>query len=147
MATNGVIFRNGDLNKLKTAVNLRGKIAIDAATQITEESTLQAVILQRQLLDAAVTGTGSRRISKGVGNTAGRNETGEMIAAIEQEVTATSTRVSGKWGFLKDVQGYFFAQELGGGPNDNIPAAHSLLDSFIQIREEYIRRLVRMVGK
>ena len=140
----GVTWRNSDLNTLETRLRNLPGVAIDAAEQIVDQTVSEAAELQREMLDRAVTAGGSNRISRGRGNTAGRNDTGQMIGSITHDTVATSKQVSGEWGWLFEQQEYYRFQDFG---TNRIPAAHSLLDSFITMREQFIRRLKRITGK
>lgn len=140
----GVVWRNGDLSKLSTAVGRIPGVAIDSAEQIVTQTVEEGAELQRQLLDAATTRTGNERMARGVGNTAGRNKSGQMIGSISSDVQVSSKRVEGEWGFPFTAEDYYRYQEDG---TSRIPAAHALLDSFIALRSVFIRRVVRMVGK
>lgn len=140
----GVVWRNNDLRELRTRINLQSRIAADAAEQVIQMTTDEAVQVQKQLLDAAVTRTGAARISRGQGRTAGRNDSGTMIEAIDREVSFEQGRVVGKYGWVNGYQDYFSYQDFGTG---RVPAAHSLLDSFVQMRIRFIQRMRRIVGQ
>lgn len=142
----GVVWRNSDLNTLGTELRAQSRFAIDASEQVMEQTMDEAVELQRTLLDRATTRTGEERLGRGRGNTAGRNDTGQMIGSISSDVETTRNRVTGRWGWPKNAEHYFAAQDFGGSPS-RIPAAHSLLDSFISMREVWIRRMKRIAGK
>lgn len=140
----GVVWRNSDLNELRTRINQQQRIAADAAEQVIQMTTEEAVDLQKQLLDQAVTMTGAARISRGRGRTAGRNDSGTMIDAIDRTVEAEQGRIVGRYGWVDGYQEYFRYQDFG---TSRIPAAHSLLDSFVSLRSRFISRMRGIVGK
>ena len=135
------VFRNRDLQTLETRLNLQKRVMIDQSTEIMEITMREAEDLQRELLDAATTRTGEKRYAAGRGASAGRRDTDEMYEGIGSEVEATSKRVVGRWGWLNDPKAYYSYQDYGTG---RIPPAGSLIDSFIQIRERFIKRVVRL---
>ena len=140
----GVVWRNNDLKDLATRIQLQRGIAADAAEQVIQTTVDEAEQLQKRLLDNAVTMTGADRISRGRGNTAGRNDSGAMIDAISNTVDAEDGRVTGKYGWVNEQRDYFSYQDWG---TKRVPAAHSLLDSFVAVRADFIRRMRRIVGK
>lgn len=148
MGVVGVVWRNGDLRTLETRIGRIPGVALDAAEQIVGETVKEGAAMQRDLLDRATTRTGSERFGRGRGGSAGRNDTGKMIDAIDSTSSATSRRAEGSWGWLPPVEdaGKIAAQDFGSS-RWNIPAAHSLVDSFITTREQFYRRVKRMVAK
>lgn len=140
----GVVWRNSDLNTLRTELRAQSRFAIDASEQVMEQTMDEAVELQRTLLDRATTRTGEERLGRGRGNTVGRNDTGQMIGSISSDVETTRNRVTGRWGWPFTAEDYYRFQDFGTG---KIPAAHSLLDSFVAMREVWIRRMKRIAGR
>lgn len=142
----GVTWRNGDLRTLSTELRAKSKYAIDATEQITAMSVDEAAELQRELLDRATTNYGRWRMERGRGNTEGRNDTGHMIGAITHDVEVGGGRVTGRWGWLFNPADTDAIRAQDWGTNV-VPAAHSLLDSYVEIRERWLRRMKRLAGR
>lgn len=132
------------MRDLRTRINLQSRIAIDAAEQVMDQTMQEAVDLQRELLDRAITRSGAERYGKGRGQSAGRNDSGMMIGSISSDVEVSGRRVVGRWGWPFTAEEYYRFQDFGTG---KIPAAHSLLDSFVSMREVWIKRMRRIVDK
>lgn len=92
----------------------------------------------KQALNAAVTPYGKYRMSKGRGNTAGRNDTGNMINAMTVE-SATNTKLKSSFGWSKKSENYFYYQERG---TVSIHGAFSLLDG----RKSVLNQLPKLVS-
>lgn len=92
----------------------------------------------KQALNAAVTPYGKYRMSKGRGNTAGRNDTGNMIDAMTVE-SATNRNLRSSFGWSKKSENYFYYQERG---TVSIHGAFSLLDG----RKFVLNQLPRLVS-
>lgn len=140
----GVVWRNNDLNELRTRIRAQSQIASDQAEQVIEMTVREAADMQKDLLNQAVTMTGAERIARGRGNTAGRNYSGNMIDAISDQVDLEPGRVIGRYGWIDNLDAYFQYQDFGTG---RIPAANSLLDSFVALRMRFISRMRRIAGK
>jgi hypothetical protein len=127
------------------AMQLRARkgALIDEVTDIMETTVREAEEIQRNQLDRATTRYGEQRFGAGQGGSAGRNDSGDMINAINSEVTASKTRVVGRWGWIDEgsFQRYFAYQENGTG---RVPAAHSLLDSYMVVKETFKKRMRRL---
>lgn len=118
---------------------------LDAAEIVTEQTVAEAVEFQRHILNAETTRTGALR----PGNSAGRNKTGQLIDAVHHETTRSRRSVTGRWGWFDDLGGNpvgkILAQDLGGSPS-NIPAARSLITSYMTMKERWRSRMRRMAG-
>lgn len=143
----GLVWRNGDLNTLETRIRLRINNFEDAAEGLMLETVAQAAVDQAKVLEDATTATGDKRASTGgassqYGSTSpGRIDSGLMINQINSHVEHVGNVITGRWGW-QDPESYFAAQDYG---TRTIPAAHSLLESFIRTRETFISRLVQLV--
>jgi hypothetical protein len=110
-------------------------VVIEEAYTFVEQVAEVGAEAARESLDAAVTSYGLYRMSRGIGNTAGRNDSGEMISklqALEPEASQDSIQASFGWA-EEDFEEYFEYQEEG---TSTIPAAYSLLDGAQQAESE-----------
>jgi hypothetical protein len=141
----GVSYRGGmSPERIAAGLKRRQQIVLEEVEQIVQETVLEAEGLQKELLDRAVTRGGAERFSRGRGGSAGRNDSGDMIRAIDSDTKRSGrTRVEGRFGWLRDKEAYYGIQDFGG---NGIPAAHSLLDSFLVAREKFKARM-RGVGR
>lgn len=146
----GVRYKGMDMRDLSSRMRLRSNVAIDELEQIVSMTVEEAERDQKALLDRAVTRYGALRMSRGDGRSAGRNDEGDLIDAISSDVKPEKTKVTGKWGWLslgpENPRGKVLAQDFGGSPS-RIPAAHSLLDSYVQARAKFISRISALGGK
>lgn len=140
----GVRYKGMDMRGLSTQMRIRSRLAIDEVEQIVSMTVEEAERDQKALLDRAVTRYGAKRMAAGRGRSAGRNDTGAMIDAISSEVKANKTTVTGKWGWIDEVKDYFSYQDWG---TDRVPAAHSLLDTYVQARAKFIARVSALGGR
>lgn len=138
----GFTFKGARPDKLQTALKLQQAVMRNEVERIMEETLEEAVELQRELLDRAETEWGRYRMSKGRGQSAGRRDTDQMYGGITYDVESESTKITGRWGWLWHIEQYFAAQDWGTG---KIGAAHSLLGSYMQIRERFIKRITGLV--
>lgn len=139
----GVTYKGMSFTDLSYRLRLQKAALIDEVTDIMETTMREAEEIQRAQLDRATTRYGEQRFSAGQGRSAGRNDTGSMIDAIDSEVEASRTRVVGRWGWIDEgsFQRYFAYQENGTG---RVPAAHSLLDSYMVVKERFKARMKRL---
>lgn len=107
----------------------------ETVTGIVSDVVYEAAQEQAKILEDAVTRTGIARAARG--GLPGRHETGHMINQISNEVQVDEDHIVGTWGW-DDPEGYFEEQDWGG---ERIPAAHSLLGSFISAEEKVKRRI------
>lgn len=138
----GLTFKGGGVGRLQTALKLQQTVMRNEVEQIMEQTMEEAVELQRDLLDKAETEWGRYRMSKGRGQSAGRRDTDLMYGGITYDVESERTKITGRWGWLWHIEKYFAAQDWG---TSKIGAAHSLLDSYVQIRERFIQRIMGLV--
>lgn len=145
----GVSYKGGRSPETVIAGLQKRKIdIINEAEKIVEETVTEGLALQRRLLDLAVTRTGSERFAAGQGGSAGRNDTGALIAGTSKQTSRVSkTRVEGRYGWLRPTpdnpEGKILAQDFGSS-KWNIPAAHSLLDSYMALRAKFYARMRRL---
>lgn len=137
--------------------NLKGKfnVIVDESSSaivnelpiIMQEIVDEGVANQKEFITTAVTQTGEKRASDpqhrsskrdaGLG-IAGRVESDDMRQSVGGDVTAEPGVVTGKWGWIENFLKYFGVQDDGYGA---IPAANSLLKSFVLGREKLTARL------
>jgi len=91
-----------------------------------------------------VTRYGAKRFAAGKGRSAGRDHTGAMIDSISSDVKSAKTEVVGHWGWIDEFKDYFGYQDWG---TSRVPAAHSLLDSYVQARAKFISRVTALAGR
>lgn len=138
----GVQFAGANLSSLETRLRLKSQLAVDYAEKVFNEELPKAAEQQRTLLDHATTAYGEYRISRGQGNTAGRNDQEDLIGSIDSEVKQTARGVEGRYGFIDNPPDHADIQDWGLG---NVPPAFSLLDSYIVARDRIIGRLKDLV--
>lgn len=141
----GAKFKGMNPEMLSRRIQLNGRVAVDAIEDIIDQTISEAAEDQRNILDAATTPYGAERMGRGQGRSAGRNDSGAMIDSIGQRSFRRGREVVGQWGWLMgDVPEYIKVQDWGNGL---INPAHSLLDSYMKARADFIRRMRRMVDK
>lgn len=147
----GVRFRytSGSMNDLEAAVLTTSQKLADAAERIVKESVDEGMNLQIKTLVDAHTRTGLKRVAYQTDSgEPGRDKTGHMIEQIDNDVdiseSAAGKTVRGRWGWLDGVEPYFVAQDDG---TDIIPAADSLVGSFLTEREKFAARVYAELGK
>lgn len=137
----GIVFRNGDLNHLRTRVLKIPDTILDSAEELVRETSREGARKMRE--NIATRGTGYRGHS-------GRVETGEMLQNVRNTAEREGTHVRARWGWLSKQENYFRWQEQGfynWRSESDVEPMHALLDSFIQEREEFIRELLKLVKK
>lgn len=140
----GIKYRAGaDPRSLAIKLRIEGEGIRQEVEQIVAEVVDIGAKEQRQLLDRAVTRYGGERFARGRGRSAGRNDTGAMIDDVESSVASSKNRVTGRWGWVNGARDYYKYQDWGVG----VPAAHSLLDSFMVVRAELQKRLRTMARR
>ena len=105
------------------------------AAEALQETVKEGAELQARILDESVTPYGQARFDAGRGNSAGRNDSGNMIAKIDTGVEETDDSLIGWWGWdnLDPHDGeYIEIQEA---------TANSLAQSFIPTREALYGRV------
>jgi hypothetical protein len=114
------------------------KVLQEEALKTAEQASQIGEQKARQTLDLAVTPYGRKRLAKGRGRSAGRNDTGSMIdnlRALRPVVKAQEVLASFGWGRGRSKRYYKF-QEEGTG---RIRAANSLLSGRRAIMNELPR--------
>lgn len=133
----GIVFRNRDLNNLRTRVLKIPEEMLDVGEELVRETSREGARKMREYI--ATRGTGYR----GHG---GRVETGEMLQNVRNTAEREGTHVRARWGWLNKQENYFRFQEQGfynWRSESDVEPMHALLDSFIQEREEFIHELLK----
>lgn len=133
----GIVFRNGDLNRLRTRVLKIPDTILDSAEDLVRETSREGARKMRDYI--ATRGTGYRGHS-------GRVETGEMLQNVRNTAEREGTHVRARWGWLDKQENYFRFQEQGffnWRSQADVEPMHALLDSFIQEREAFIHELLK----
>lgn len=129
-----------DITKALNKLDLAKQAIIDEVYVLADQVAEVGIQAARAKLDRSVTKTGKRRMaaSPPIGNSAGRNKTGLMIASLRNlGIDATDTNIRAKIGW--EENSYFKFQERG---TDRIPAANSLQTARRAMQNE-IPRLIR----
>jgi hypothetical protein len=142
MASGGIVWRNGDLNDLTTRAAFYIKEIEREAAQVVDETAKEGAEVMRGYIE--VRGTGWRGHQ-------GRIEQGTMIDAVQSVTEKTNEGVRGRfgWGVRGGLmENYFRYQEQGftiASSGHVVPPMHALLDSFIKVREDFIRKIVKII--
>lgn len=140
----GVKYTKGSPQALIAELQKRKKEIPLKAFAIVDESVKEGEEIQRDFLDKATTRYGEYRFGRNIGNSAGRNDSGDMMKAISSDTKKESkTLIVGRWGWLKEILEYFEIQEKGYG----VPEARSLLDSYVVVREKFMARMKAEFGR
>lgn len=126
----------------------------EKAIKVMNEAMKGGKDIQTQVLRAAVTKTGTKRMAAGVGNGPGRDKSGAMIAGIAANVEVSknpdSTNITGShgWGLpdsnergVSSRSRYLAVQEKGNKNDHGIVGANSLGTAIPIVREELKRNL------
>ena len=139
-----IVWRNRDLNDLKTVIHNLPARAEKNLTSVVKESSREGARLMREYI--LTRGTGYR------GHT-GRVETGKMLASVTNTATRSGNSVRGSWGWLRTQEDYFRYQENGfrafgsNAPQAQVEPMHALLDSFFKVREDFIADVAKEMRK
>lgn len=143
----GVKWKGADPDDLIRRLEERKRQVPIEVAAVVRETVQEAQQIQRGYLDRATTPYGERRFALGLGRnnggrSAGRNDSGTMMDAINWEVEKTGRyRIAGRWGWLSGILDYFIYQEHG---TPTIDEAHSLLDSYIEVSQKFQARMKRI---
>lgn len=138
------MFRNGDLNKMRTRLRVMENIAQKEIPQIVSDVTENAATEMRRIIETSGTGWVGKWFSA---TATGRVDTGMMLG----NVSTTHTPRSGTWGWALNGgkgEAYYLYQENGFRhylSGKDVKPMHALLTSYIKAREELIRRLDKLV--
>lgn len=138
----GMVWRNGDLNDLTTRAAFYVKEIEREAAKVVDETAKEGAEVMREFI--ATRGTGYRGHE-------GRVETGAMLEAVGSVTEKTSEGVRGRFGWGiggKAAENYFRWQEQGftiASSGRDVPPMHALLDAFITVREDFIRKVVNLI--
>lgn len=136
----GVQYRgNQSPQRIAAGLQARKGAVLNEVEQIVTETVAEASKLQKEILDAAVTPYGSERFGKGQGRSAGRNDSGNMIDSIDDDVKRQGkTRVEGRWGWLDgEYEDYFGFQE-------KIRGVRSLMNSYMVMSNRFRARISKV---
>lgn len=139
---NGLVWRNRDLNDLTTRAAFYIKEIEREAAKVVDETAKEGAEVMRGFIESR--GTGYR------GHT-GRVETGTMLDQVQSVTEKTNEGVRGRFGFnvrSGTPQNYFRYQEQGftiASSGHDVPPMHALLDAFIHVREDFIRKVVQLI--
>ena len=133
-----VVWKNGDLNDMKSHFIVHEQRLRAAAEEALTMTVIEAADEMRGIIEDAITLTGLNRQIAGKGDP-GRIDSGRMMELVRSELEKPSDDVMvGKWGWLEDFEEYFTYQENG---TEHIEAMHALLQSFVSARERLQQRL------
>lgn len=140
----GVSWKGGrNMGHLQMRVKERSENLKADLREALEISVEHGGMYVQDNLEAATTRTGIRRAEER-GGFPGRHDTGNMVGSVSAEVRNPRAKrvwgVFGWWGV--NYEAYFRDQDLGEG---NIPAARALPQAFFRAREEFRRRVRRIV--
>lgn len=141
MAKGGIVWRNRDLNNLKTEIQKSTKGREVEVERILDDLGRQAADRMQQLIATSPSG-----IVEGKGD---RIQTGTMHDAVDSDpVTKVGNYRGVKFGWTNEQLDYFLAQEYGTGDGisrnwNNIVPMHALLQVFLETREELRAELNR----
>ena len=132
-------WNNGGPKRIIASIGQIEEQFIEAGTEIVRNTVWEGAELQAQALDEAETDWGRERFSKGRGNSAGRNDTGNMIDEITYGVERHNNSIIGFWGWDNpdphDAE-YLAIQEA---------TAQSLHESFTPTREKFFGRVRKLI--
>lgn len=132
-----------DVTKALQKLDLTKQAIIDEVYVLVDQVANVGVDAARAKLDASITKTGLQRMSRGDGNSAGRNKTGLMISSLKNlGIKATDTTIGAKIGW--EDSSYFKFQENGTRGKRAIPAAHSLRTGKRAMENELPRLIANM---
>ncbi|UPU15961.1 phage hypothetical protein [Stenotrophomonas virus Jojan60] len=136
-----IVFRNHDLNHLRTRVLKIPEQIQDAGEELVREHSREGARLMREYIASRGTGYRGHR---------GRVESGEMLQNVRNTAEREGTHVRARWGWLDRQENYYRWQEQGfynWRSESDVEPMHALLDSFIQQREHFIRDVMELVKK
>lgn len=138
-----------DADRLVAGVVEREQATEAYAQETVAKLTNEAGAAQRIALEQATTMTGDERVrthgasSKFGSVVAGRVNSALMINTTSARTTIEDGIVAGTWGWM-DPEDYFLDQDWG--TRRGIPAAHSLLNTFIVAREKLFAAVEALTG-
>lgn len=144
-----IIWRNKDLNDLRTELNARNAGGRQVLTEVLTDIADEAVEKMVHTIETIPSGLVPGKI--------GRVDTGLMRDSVKRsEVTSASRKTSVKVGWTDTKERYFLFQEQGAdnafgaatgqGGVRRIPPMHALLGAFIWAREELRQRIEHLVN-
>lgn len=137
-----------DVGALRTGIVAWDKGIRDAAEHAVRVTVAEGEEDMRRTIVEMDTPTGRARAAAG-GGIAGRVESGEMYLDIESEVNVEGNTIIGEWGWLKNFQRYYGAQEEGtegDADRKGIEGMNALGKSSALVRDR-IRARMRRLGK
>lgn len=131
------IWKNRDLEDLKTELNGRGAGGAKVLTEVLTDVLEEAVDRMKETIDTTPSGL--------VPGKSNRNDTFTMRENMNYKpVTASGGRIKGVWGWTGKQEDYFLLQDFG---YSRVPPMHALLNSFVWAREEVRRQISDLVGR
>lgn len=134
-----IVFRNRDLNDLRTRVLKIPETIQDRGEDLVRETSREGAARMREFISVRGTGYRGHR---------GRMESGEMLQNVRNTAEREGTHVRARWGWLSTQKDYYRYQENGfynWRSESDVEPMHALLDSFIQQREQFISDLLKLV--
>lgn len=131
----GFVWRNNDLNDLKTTLGGRGAGGKQILRVVLDDIADEAEDRMKAWIENIPSGLVPGKI--------GRVDTGHMRDMVgREEVKETAHSVSVRFGWVTQVEDYFLYQENGAEPGrKSIPPMHALLGTFLWAREEARQRI------
>lgn len=132
------------MHRMKVPIDAERRRLEHGARRALELSVAEGAVHLQDLLEAAETRTGQERVTRG-GISAGRHETGNMVASVSHDGDRLprGDYVIGSFGwFSAEFERYFRAQDLGAG---QIPAANALHQAAAYARQRYAGRMYALV--
>jgi hypothetical protein len=130
----GFAWRGASPTELIATLHAYGDKLDERTEEIMDDAVEEGGQRMQDTLETAETKTGRARVDSGSGAFPGRHVTGQMVDAVASSETKEGDTWIGRWGWA-NPEVYFLAQDSG---TDTLPAAHSLLESFVAIREAFI---------
>lgn len=139
VARNSVTLAIGDIEKwIQTTLV---EMLLDIAQEIIEDVTLGGEDRMREIIEAAVTSTGERRMQSG--GHPGRIDSGNMIDDVSSDIDLIGKHeVEGTFGWINALEQYYLYQEYG---TNDIDAMRALQQAYVEARER-LRELLEAEG-
>ena len=130
--------------RMADKVRAREKDLVEQARRALELTLSEGGVMLQDLLEAEETTTGRERVARG-GGSAGRHDTGNMIASVaySRDLFVRGDKMVGSFGWFRDTyEEYFRAQDLGYG---QIPAANAMNRAALYAEERFKQRMQDIV--
>jgi hypothetical protein len=91
-----------------------GPITQAAAHKMAQELSLIGELEMKRIIDTKSSGFGRKRMKKNIGNSKGRNRSGQMLNAVTSRTSGPGGKVvRSAWGWLKKPEPYYSYQDKG----------------------------------